>query len=398
MDVYCLRCCSGLGDFIRWERSSYLGPTDRSIRRIQQGQWSFLRRRMVPVLGNDVADWHPPIQLGTAAILMNVPAVSLPKIAILMFYLRLNPTRGFRYSTYAVLFITWSYLISFMLVQIFGCSPVDKFWKPLKDGKCINKGPLYLAIPITNMIIDLLILLLPINMLIKLQVGKRTKAVLAAIFAFSSCTVVVSAVRIWATTEVASDPDFTWASAHSNAVLVVELNMTVVCACVMVLRPFCRRHLPFLLGGTGKSGPGNTPGGHGILNYDGPSGPKSKSGYRTKVSGGSSDFKRSDGKRGMWSGLGSGLKEEDDDMESLSTELNTLPPKARREGNVATRDGGGVDPMRLEKWRHPENVQNGSGESMSVGRESLRAGYQNQRGREDDIEGGIVKTVSLDVR
>lgn len=336
---------------------------------------------------------------------MNVPAVSLPKIAILMFYLRLNPTRGFRYSTYAVLFITWSYLISFMLLQIFGCTPIDKFWKPLKSGKCINKGPVYLAIPITNMIIDILILLLPINMLVKLQVGKRTKIVLAAIFAFSSVTVVVSAVRIWATTEVAGNPDFTWVSAHSNAVLVVELNMTVVCACVMVLRPFCRRHLPFLLGGTARSGPGaHTPGGDGVLNFDGPEGPKSRSGYRTKVSGGggSSDFKRSGGgKRGMWSGLGSTLKEEDDDMESLSTELDMMPGKGGGGGGGVGGHGGGggvLDPVRLDKWRHPENVQNGSGEGMGVGRESLRGGYQNHRGVEDDLEGGIVKTVSLDVR
>ena len=66
-------------------------------------------------------------QTSAALILPNVPSASLPKIAILMFYLRLNPTKGFHWNTIAVLLITWAYLISFMFAQIFGCSPPDKF-------------------------------------------------------------------------------------------------------------------------------------------------------------------------------------------------------------------------------------------------------------------------------
>ena len=135
--------------------------------------------------------------------------------------------------------------ISSMLVQIFGCSTVDNVWKTLKPGICINKGPVYLASSIFNMSISLLILLLPIPMLIKLHVRKRTKAVPFALFAVLDCIVVINAVRVWATIDVARNPDITWASAPSNTVLVVELNMTVICACVMVLRPLWRKHLPF---------------------------------------------------------------------------------------------------------------------------------------------------------
>lgn len=53
----------------------------------------------------------------------------------------------------------------------------------------------------------------------------------------------------------------------------------------MVLRPFFRRHLPILLG-TRSRRTGETPAGGEGLYYDGPSGPRSKSSYNTKVSGG----------------------------------------------------------------------------------------------------------------
>ena len=70
-----------------------------------------------------------------ATVLLNVPSASLPKIAILMFYLRLNPEPSFRYDTMIVLALTWSYLISFELTQMFGCSPPQKLWKPRIPGK-----------------------------------------------------------------------------------------------------------------------------------------------------------------------------------------------------------------------------------------------------------------------
>ena len=87
----------------------------------------------------------------------------------------------------------------------------------------------------------------------------------------------ISALRVWAQTLVSKSADYTWDAVPSTLILIVELNMTVFCASVMVLRPFCRRHLPFLLGsrktGDMKSETSNA------LNYDGPSGPRSKNNY-----------------------------------------------------------------------------------------------------------------------
>ncbi len=57
-------------------------------------------------------------------------------------------------------------------------------------------------------------------------------------------------------------------------------------------------------------------------------GPRPKSGYRTKISGGSAG---ASGKRSIWGGLGTnrtGATNDDEDMKSLSTELGMLAPHA----------------------------------------------------------------------
>ncbi|KAL8851457.1 MAG: hypothetical protein Q9221_003636 [Calogaya cf. arnoldii] len=338
----------------------------------------------------------PNAKVTAAAVTFYVPAVALPKISILLFYLRLNPSKGFRYSTFAVMAITFSWMISAILAQILQCSPVPKLWNPTIPGTCINPNPLYLSNSIINTLIDFLVLLLPIPMIVRLQVNTRTKLVLGAIFSLCSGTVVVSALRIWANTVYQNATDVIWESAPVQSISVVELNLMVVCGSIMVLRPFCRRHLPFLLGG-GKSRPTDeSPANQGI-HYDGPMGPRSKSGYRAKVSGGSGG---ASGKRSIWSGLGTTRTggNDDEDMESLSTELGMLAPHAMhaREKNVSSharnksrgpRARDVVSEGMKEPWQDYEHLRDSGTKSDLYARD----------GR-DDLENGIVKTVSLDIR
>lgn len=215
-----------------------------------------------------------------------MPAVALSKISILLFYLRLNPSRGFRYGTFAVVAITTAYTISKVLARLLSCKPVRKFWAPTVPGTCLNTNPLYLSNSIIKTMIGFLILLLPIPMIVKLQVNTGTKLVLGAIFGLCSGTVIVSVLRVWANTVYQKSADIVWDTAPVVAIGVVELNLMVVCGSIMVLRPFCRRHLPFLLGGGKRRPTDESPANQGI-HYDGLMGPRSKSGYRTKVRGGS---------------------------------------------------------------------------------------------------------------
>ncbi|KAI4255593.1 MAG: hypothetical protein L6R42_006651 [Xanthoria sp. 1 TBL-2021] len=243
-------------------------------------------------------------------------------------------------------------------------------------------------------------------MIVRLQVNTRTKLVLAAIFSLCSGTVVVSALRIWANTVYQKSTDILWDTAPVLSISVVELNLMVVCGSIMVLRPFCRQHLPFLLG-SGKSRPTDeSPANQGI-HYDGPMGPRSKSGYRTKVSGGSGG---ASAKRSIWGGLGTnrtGGADDDEDMESLSTELRMLPPHAihaREKSSTHTGNKsrgpwarqGVNETSKAEPWQDYEYTQS-LGHVGARDSGTTRDPYAQSAGVED-LEHGIVKTVSLDIR
>ena len=129
-----------------------------------------------------------PRQWGAASVVIYVPAVSLTKVSILIFYLRINPTSKFRYQVFFVLFFTIGSLIALCFALIFECHPIAKFWDPLIEGKCVDVAGLYLANGILNVIADFLVLLVPIPMLVTLHVSTRHKVILAGVFAAgSSC-------------------------------------------------------------------------------------------------------------------------------------------------------------------------------------------------------------------
>ncbi|KAL8846418.1 MAG: hypothetical protein Q9221_008500 [Calogaya cf. arnoldii] len=59
-------------------------------------------------IGNGAHIWNMTIDhideyvyILTSAVIISVPAANLPRVAVLVYYLRLNPARGFRYCTIA---------------------------------------------------------------------------------------------------------------------------------------------------------------------------------------------------------------------------------------------------------------------------------------------------------
>lgn len=242
-------------------------------------------------------------------------------------------------------------------------------------------------------------------MLVKLRANLRTKIVVAAIFSAFGCTTIITAIRIGFTTQLFGDVDITWDASLSGDLTLVEANMMIVCSSVLVLRPFCRRYFPSLLGRDSKPSVG-LPGekaSDGQLNYDGPSGPNSKSEYRTKVQGGKS--KGSSRSRKLWSlSFANTTKADDEDLESLDTEMKRLQPTA------ADMDGhGSKEVMDDKEGRSAPHTISGDSTPFhgagAVGQATSDAPPYPQmpsrtwnRGPNADVESGIVKTVSLDVQ
>lgn len=198
---------------------------------------------------------------------------------------------------YVSLALCISYVIALSLTILLECNPIPKFWNPFLTGNCLDTTKLYLANTILNVIFDFIVLLVPVPMLLKLQVSTRQKMVIGALFSLGSITCVVSAVRIYFQESLLKyKADLTWHIVTPTSLVFVECNLSIICGCVMVLRPFLRRHFPRVLGADYRRY--KSPGPQGA--YDGPHGPSSRSEYKTKIS--ASYGKGSVGR--SWPGLG----------------------------------------------------------------------------------------------
>ena len=105
------------------------------------------------------------------------------KYTILLLYLRLfGVDRIFRYITWAVMFFVFGYLFSNFLIQIWGCTPIEKYWKPTTPGHCIVLIKSVYAYGSMNFISDLFIFVMPLPMVWRLQLSQKAKLGVTLVF------------------------------------------------------------------------------------------------------------------------------------------------------------------------------------------------------------------------
>ncbi|RDW59292.1 putative MFS monosaccharide transporter [Aspergillus mulundensis] len=203
------------------------------------------------------------------------PALMAVKSSILVFYLTL--TQGekiFRYANYATLFVVNAAGLALTLVNIFQCRPVaDAFAAQLPaDAHCTDILTLYLSSSPVNIITDLAILVLPNPILTRMRLPRKQKIILVITFSFGFFVAVVDVVRIAYLQEATTDreiafrqihlqnyggEDFAWYASLSFMWSVVEVNVSVMCACVPSLKPLVARLVPKMIrdsiGGTQTS-------------------------------------------------------------------------------------------------------------------------------------------------
>lgn len=109
------------------------------------------------------------------------------KIALCLFYRRLSDTRWFQISIWVTIAVTVAYSIAFIFAIIFACSPLEKNWNiTIKDGYCVNKGAIYLGHTSANLLTDLVTLLLPIPIVVRLKLPSLQRLGVALMFAIGS--------------------------------------------------------------------------------------------------------------------------------------------------------------------------------------------------------------------
>ncbi|KAL8949239.1 MAG: hypothetical protein Q9222_004638 [Ikaeria aurantiellina] len=160
------------------------------------------------------------------------------KSSILMLYLRLFGVRKlFRLSIYVVQTIVICWCIAIVFVSIFQASPIRSLWHPeLMNAHHINFTAYLVGLAVPNVTVDFAILVLPVYIIWQLQLSKKRKAALSAIFAVAIFVCVVSIIRTYQVSIVNnSDKEFSYASTLTWSA--VEANVGITCACLPLLQP-----------------------------------------------------------------------------------------------------------------------------------------------------------------
>lgn len=96
---------------------------------------------------------------------------------------------------YAVGIIVMLWAIVFNFIFIFLCDPISQQWTIDRIGHCMDQILLLKCLILTNMITDLLIVVLPIRCVWRLQMRKTEKFAVLACFSLGLACVVISIAR-----------------------------------------------------------------------------------------------------------------------------------------------------------------------------------------------------------
>lgn len=173
------------------------------------------------------------------------------KLAILLQYLRLFDTqhKTARKITWCLLVVTSLWGLVFALLSLFSCAPIAKNWDFTLEGKCVawgSKDPnIFFATwtfhSASNMMIDILVLLLPVPFFRQLSSNGKTRLGLMSLFSMGAIVVVISTARVVslclhrAGTVPVFDPSYHTPPVYILSVL--EVDVAILCASIPIFWP-----------------------------------------------------------------------------------------------------------------------------------------------------------------
>jgi len=173
------------------------------------------------------------------------------KCSILLFYRRLQKgtfNKLWQYCIYAAIAFTVAYVLGFILVLVFSCSPTEANWKSANPNyrrkySCVDTRWENLISGTLSVVSDAYAVLLPCLMLRNFDVSKRQKIALNIIFSLGLIVVAAGAVRTYYFDHLWHTYDLTYAGFDVLIWAQLELQLSLICASAPALRVFFRRYL-----------------------------------------------------------------------------------------------------------------------------------------------------------
>ncbi|KAG9184959.1 hypothetical protein G6011_11789 [Alternaria panax] len=170
-------------------------------------------------------------------------SLGLTKGSMLLQYRRIFPTRSFQIANWLTVAIVIAYTIWTVFSSIFMCVPVRAFWTHEK-AICLNQFAVWFTNAAINITTDFAIIILPIPVIQKLNLGKRQKIGLISIFAIGGFVCLVSILRLQSLVAISNSDDPSYDNPPAATWSSVESNVGIICACLPLLRPLITKWIP----------------------------------------------------------------------------------------------------------------------------------------------------------
>lgn len=188
-----------------------------------------------------------------AFVVLYKTQISLAKISVCLFLLRIFQTPAFRYTTYTIIGLNAAIGVTWVLVDSLRCNPVHLAWDGWTGetpGTCINFTSATFANAFVNIAVDTVMVLMPVYEISKLNLSGRKKLGVSVMFAMGLVLTVVAILRVvvfylnrWGKNPtVELQPIVHWS--------VIEVSIAVLCACLPTGRAMLAHFFPGLLGGS----------------------------------------------------------------------------------------------------------------------------------------------------
>ncbi|KAH8646489.1 hypothetical protein BGZ60DRAFT_553806 [Tricladium varicosporioides] len=187
---------------------------------------------------------EPGLKAFYAAIILYNMSQALLKISICLQYKRLFPTPKMKKVCLGALIVCIIYFIWTVCASTFTCIPVSAFWDKKVIGKCLGNLQFWYASSILNIVTDVGIFLVPLPAVIRLQMPMRQKLSLVGIFAIGFLVCLISILRIRTLKVAADTKDPTWDNEAAATWSILELNIGIICGCLVCLKPLVAKFIP----------------------------------------------------------------------------------------------------------------------------------------------------------
>ena len=212
-------------------------------------------------------------------------ALPIIKIAILCTYLKIFTNKYFKWLVYGAIGLNVAYAITFILITIFQCNPVENVsanswlgactlltlfvqawlnWDQTRSGQCNNVNAQSWASAGLNIFLDIIVVILPMPMLWNMNLNPRKKFLVMLMFGVGFFVTFVSILRLRLLVKFGDSKNISYDYKQIGYWTVIEIDTALVCACMPGIRNLIRRafpramgqstHDPSGLGGTAKSG------------------------------------------------------------------------------------------------------------------------------------------------